>query len=308
MDIVGLATYAMDVMMKVDTLPGEDGFAVVSSNTYVPGGSGTNVIVQAARLGAECGFMALVGEDTLGKDIIDSLKDEQVDTSEIKKKKKGISLHTDIVVDKEGKKFILLNMGDSFLDYQENDVCENYIKKAEVYYTDLLPIGPAMKGLKTAKAAGKKTAFNMQVNVSVMEGFGASEKMILESLQYVDLFAPCRDGLYMLCGTDNLENCLQYLRPYFKGTLLITLGGEGSVAFDESNRKYTQPISKMKPVDTTGAGDSYMGGMLYSYLLKNMPLQEAMEFSTICAAVTCSSLGARSGPGLAEVQKLRNSR
>ena len=61
MEIVSVSTYAMDVIMNVSTLPGEDGFAVVTNNTYLPGGSGTNVMVHAARLGADCGFFELLG-------------------------------------------------------------------------------------------------------------------------------------------------------------------------------------------------------------------------------------------------------
>ena len=48
----GIGTLAMDVLMKVDTLPKEDGFCMVESTEHQPGGSGTNVMVQMARLGA----------------------------------------------------------------------------------------------------------------------------------------------------------------------------------------------------------------------------------------------------------------
>lgn len=303
MEIVAVATYAMDVLMNVDRLPGEDGFAVVTGNTYMPGGSGTNVLTQAARLGAECGFMGLLGDDTLGNDIIASLHDEKIDTSVVRRKESGISLHTDIVVDSEGKKFILLNMGNSFLAYEPEMMDMDYLRNAKIYFTDLLPVGPAMAGLKAAKEAGLKTGFNMQLDLMGMTGFGASKEKILESLQYVDLFAPCRAGLYQLCGTENLEECLAYLRPYFKGTLLVTLGGEGSAAFDENDVRYDQPIFSVNVVDTTGAGDAYMGGMLYAYLLKGMPLPEAMEFSTVCSSITCQKMGARSGPSLQQAEE-----
>ena len=302
MDIIGLATLAMDVMLQVDALPGEDGFAVVTSNTYLPGGSGTNVIVQASRLGATCGFIGQVGDDGLGEDILKSLAVEGVDTSGMPVKAGGISLHTDIVVDKSGKKFILLNMGNTFLALEKSQVDMDYLKQAKIYYTDLLPGGPAIAGLKAAKAAGMKTAFNMQVGLEAMAGFGVSKALILDSLKDIDLFAPCRDGLFALCGTTDLEGCRAYLRNWFKGTLLITLGGQGSVAFDENDNRYDQPIIPIQAVDTTGAGDSYMGGMLYSYLLKKMPLPEAMYFSTACSAYTCLHLGARSGPTLEIVQ------
>lgn len=302
MDIVSVSTYAMDVMMNVTNLPGEDGFAVVTNNTYMPGGSGTNVIVQAARLGAKAGFLGLLGTDTLGDDIIKSLNSEGIDTSKVVRKENGISLHTDIVVDPEGSKFILLNMGDSFLAYDKKDVNKDYIANAKIYYTDLLPYEASLEGLKIAKANGLKTAFNMQVDLNTMNGFGVSKEAVLDSLQYVDLFAPCRAGLYQICGTENLDECLKYIRKYFKGTFLITLGKEGSVAYDEKDNKFTCPSKNIKAVDTTGAGDSFMGGMLYSYLLKGESLENSMKFSTACSAFTCQGLGARSTPTLEQVE------
>lgn len=302
MDIVSVSTYAMDVMMNVTNLPGEDGFAVVTSNTYLPGGSGTNVMVQAARLGADCGFLALLGNDSIGDDIIKSLQSENIDTSRILRKKDSISLHTDIVVDPEGRKFILLNMGNAFLAYDQASVDAGYISKAKVYYTDLLPYGAAYQGLKAAKAAGLKTGFNMQVDLNTMNGFGASKEAVLESLKHVDLFAPCRAGLYQICGTENLDDCLKYIRQYFKGTLLVTLGKQGAVAFDEKNKRYECPAREVKVVDTTGAGDSFMGAMLYTYLLNSWDLQKSMEFATACSAFTCQGLGARSTPTMDQVK------
>src|SRR5512145_1296526 len=114
MDIVGLGTVAMDIVLEVDALPGEDGFAVIKGRSYLPGGSGTNVIAQAARLGAKAGFVAQIGDDPLGSEIRDSLASEGVDASGLVVKKGGTSLHTEIVVDARGKKFILLDLGDAF--------------------------------------------------------------------------------------------------------------------------------------------------------------------------------------------------
>ena len=53
MEVCGLGTIAMGVLMQVDMLPQKDGFCMVENTSYQPGGSGSNVIVQLARLGAE---------------------------------------------------------------------------------------------------------------------------------------------------------------------------------------------------------------------------------------------------------------
>ncbi|MGI6440159.1 MAG: carbohydrate kinase family protein [Sphaerochaetaceae bacterium] len=296
MDIIGLGTTAMDALIQVDSLPKEDGFALIQNKTYIPGGSGTNVIVQAARLGAQTGFIAKVGNDAIGLDTVQSLKTENVDVSAIRVKEKGTSLNTQVIVDSRGAKFILLEMGDCFLNLEPEEIDFDLIKKAKVFYTDLIPGPPAISALKYAKKHGLRTAFNMQVDLKSMNNFSITKEMILDSLQYVDLFAPCREGLFQLCETENLHECLTYIRPYFKHTLLITLGSEGSIAFNKENKKFFQPIEKVNVIDTTGAGDSYMGAMVFFYLLKGEPLKHSLRLATACAAITCSQLGARTGP------------
>ena len=59
---------------------------------------------------------------------------------------------------------------------------------------------------------------------------------------------------------------------------------------------------KIQTVDTTGAGDSYIGGFIYSYFLEKRELKEAMKFASACAAYTCTGLGARFSPTLEEVK------
>lgn len=300
-DVWGLGTLAMDVLMKVDALPKEDGFCMVLDNERQPGGSGTNVIVQLARLGAKCGYSGAVGDDGLGQEVISSLEQENVNAENMVMKKGSITLHTDIVIDRNGSKFIMLNMGDAFGSLDAEEAALDQICKSKVFYTDLLPKNAALTALKEAKKAGVTTVFNLQVGLGTMEGLGVSKEEILESLAYVDIFAPCREGLYAITGTEDLDKCRDYLRKYCSGLLLFTLGDQGSAAYLGNEAKLTVPIKKVNTVDTTGAGDSYMGGFIYSYCLQGKELEDSMRFASVCAAHTCTGFGARFSPKLEEV-------
>ena len=300
-DVWGLGTLAMDVLMKVDALPKEDGFCMVLDNERQPGGSGTNVIVQLARLGAKCGYSGAVGDDGLGQEVISSLEQENVNAENMVMKKGSITLHTDIVIDRNGSKFIMLNMGDAFGSLDAKEAALDQICKSKVFYTDLLPKNAALTALKEAKKAGVTTVFNLQVGLGTMEGLGVSKEEILESLAYVDIFAPCREGLYAITGTEDLDKCRDYLRKYCSGLLLFTLGDQGSAAYLGNEAKFTVPIKKVNTVDTTGAGDSYMGSFIYSYCLQGKELEDSMRFASVCAAHTCTGFGARFSPKLEEV-------
>ena len=298
MEVWGLGTIAMDVLMQVDMLPQKDGFCMVKNTSYQPGGSGSNVIVQLARLGAECGYIAALSKDRYGLDILNNLKAEGVDTSCMEVFDKGVTLHTDIVIDQNGDKFIMLNMGDTFEKLEFDDMKKLYVEKAKVFYTDLCPGKPAMKAITAARNRGIETVFNMQVGLATMNGLGVSKEELLACIREVDVFAPCRQGVFDLTGTENLDECCGYLRNYTDAVLLFTLGSGGSAAYDRDGTKYEVPCKKVNVIDTTGAGDSYMGGFIYSYCIKGKDLLSSMRFATSCAAHTCSGLGARFSPDL----------
>lgn len=298
MEVCGLGTIAMDVLMQVDMLPQKDGFCMVKNTSYQPGGSGSNVIVQLARLGAECGYIAALSKDRYGLDILNNLKAEGVDTSCMEVFDKGVTLHTDIVIDQNGDKFIMLNMGDTFEKLEFDDMKKLYVEKAKVFYTDLCPGKPAMKAITAARNRGIETVFNMQVGLATMNGLGVSKEELLACIREADVFAPCRQGLFDLTGTENLDECCGYLRNYTDAVLLFTLGSGGSAAYDRDGTKYEVPCKKVNVIDTTGAGDSYMGGFIYSYCIKGKDLLSSMRFATSCAAHTCSGLGARFSPDL----------
>ncbi len=301
-DVWGVGTLAVDVLNKVDMLPGEDGFCVVESSERQPGGSGTNVIVQLARLGARCGYSGAVGDDDLGKEVIASLKQEGVDAGEMVIKPGAVTLHTEIVIDRRGSKFIMLNMGDAFGMLEEKELPIEKLRTAKVFYTDLLPKKAALAGLRMAKEAGVTTVCNLQVGLETMEGLGYTGQDILDALQYVDVFAPCREGLYALTHTQELDTCAKALREYCSGILLFTLGSKGSVAYDRDDRRTEVSCRRVDAVDTTGAGDSYIGSFIYSYCLRKKPLETSMEFASACAAHTCMRIGARVSPHLEEVK------
>ena len=284
MEVCGLGTIAMDVLMQVDMLPQKDGFCMVKNTSYQPGGSGSNVIVQLARLGAKCGYIAALSKDRYGLDILNNLKAEGVDTSCMEVFDKGVTLHTDIVIDQNGDKFIMLNMGDTFEKLEFDDMKKLYVEKAKVFYTDLCPGKPAMKAITAARNRGIETVFNMQVGLATMNGLGVSKEELLACIREVDVFAPCRQGLFDLTGTENLDECCGYLRNYTDAVLLFTLGSGGSAAYDRDGTKYEVPCKKVNVIDTTGAGDSYMGGFIYSYCIKGKDLLSSMRFATSCAA------------------------
>lgn len=294
--LVGLGTLAMDVLVQVDRLPGPDGFAVVTGRDFLPGGSGTNVIAQAARLGASAAFIGKVGDDRLGEQIIESLAAEGVDAAGMRVLPGGTSLSTTVVVDADGARFILLDLGDAFGSLTPAEVDLKTIGRAEVFYTDLAPRDAALAGVDAAATAGVPVVFGLEVGLGTMQGLGVSRDDILATAARAAVFLPCREGLTDLAGTDDLEAGLNFLTQHCPGISVVTLGADGAVAVRGDGRRISVAGFPITPVDTTGAGDAFAGALLYFHFIDGRDLEESLRLANAVAAASCTRLGARSGP------------
>ncbi len=294
--VVGLGSLAMDVLVQVDRLPGPDGFAVVTGRDFLPGGSCSNVVAQAARLGTAAAFIGKVGDDPLGEQIVASLRSGGVDTSGMRTLPGGTSLSTTVVVDAAGQRFILLDLGDAFATLEPAEVDTAAIAAARVFYTDLLPGPPALAGVEAALAAGVPVVFGLEVGLPTMHGLGVTTEQILRVASLADAFLPCREGLAGLVGSDDLEAGLQFLAGHCTGTSIVTLGADGAVALSPGAGRLRVPGFPVTPVDTTGAGDAFAGAYLAFHYVDGLPVGESVRLANAVAADSCTRLGARSGP------------
>lgn len=296
-DVCGLGTLAADCIMMVDDLPGKDSFRMVQHMEMQPGGSGTNTIVQAARLGSRCAYLGVTGDDPAGHTVIAALLEEGVDASHVYVRPGETTTRTEIVVGKNGEKFILLIMGDAFFKLRLSREDRSLIHDAKVFFTDLLPGWAAMSGLKEAFCGDSKIAVSLEVSVSLFEEMGVTRSQIRESMAYADLLMPCREAARELTGTDDpLEQGKALRDDCRKGTIVLTRGSDGSYAFTPDGGVYQTPAYPVKAVDTTGAGDSFTGAMIHAYLVKEKPVEQALQFASACAALTCTGIGARFRP------------
>ncbi len=296
-DICGLGTLAADVLMTVDKLPGADSFCMVQHTENQPGGSGTNTIVQAARLGSRCAYIGAIGEDSPGVTVKTSLEEEGVDTSHLYVRPGEVTTHTEIVVDQKGQKFILLIMGDAFFKLRLNKEDRAAIHDSKVFFTDLLPGWAAMSGIKEAFYSDAKIAMALEIGIPLFEEMGVTRDQIKESMKYADLFMPCRDAVRELVGTTEPLEAGRRLRDYCEnGTIVLTMGADGSFTFTPDGGIYRIPAMPVRAVDTTGAGDSFFGALMHSYLVQEAPIEQALQYASVCAALTCTGLGARFKP------------
>ncbi|MDN6233622.1 MAG: carbohydrate kinase family protein [Bifidobacterium crudilactis] len=305
MDILGLGGSALDTIKVVDHLPIRDGFCSVRSTQRMLGGSGTNVLVQAQRLGARTASISKVADDADSELIVTSLKEIGVDTRGVVMQSGGYQApHCLIYVDGDGEKALVLDSdgGKALPKMSAEEADLDLIDEASILYVDLTPADLSMTAVRRAKAAGKLVVFNMQEDFDTVLAKGIDREFLYEFLKYVDVFAPCQEGIGPFSGSYDIGRQIVFIRKYFQGSIVLTRGSAGVTAVDELDQRNDMPAFHVDVCDTTGAGDAFIGAFMTEYLLRDQALDTSLRFASACAALTCTAFGALTSPNRSVVE------
>ena len=97
-DVLGMGAVAMDLILRCEDLPGDDGFAFVHKEEWLPGGSCSNVLVTLACMGARCAAAAQVGDDSYGDAVRSDLLRHGISTEHLLTRNGSTTLHTFVAV------------------------------------------------------------------------------------------------------------------------------------------------------------------------------------------------------------------
>ncbi len=296
-----------------------------SNMTYQksPGGAPANVAVGAARLGGGSSFLGKVGDDILGHFLKETLNEYGVDTSQM-------VLGTEA---RTGAVFVTLKAGGErdFYFYIDPSA-DRFLKKEELNNrlfeeNKLLHIGSISmisepsksateKAVEMAKNAGMIVSFDPNLRLSLWKDEETARTVIKGMLGKADIVKVSEEELEFLTGKHSIEEGLRALNGYNIPFTLVTLGAEGSYLSSGGNLVKV-PAMKVEAVDTTGAGDAYVSGMLYKINereegvrgLSEEELLEIGRFASVSGGLAASTKGAMTAlPTLAEVEELLNKR
>lgn len=305
MDVLGLGTAAMDIVLQCDGLPREDGFAFIHNEQLLPGGSCANVLVTLSNLEKSTAIIAAVGDDHYGMAFREDLDSCGVDTGYLKLRQNGTTLHTFITVEPNGSRAIFANLGDSLLTLSAEEVNPSMLDGIKVFYTDMFPGKPALKLADLCKSSGIPVVFNLECSPSFMNLCGVSSGELSRMITLCDLFITSKDALVELTASqDFVQAADMFNKLYQPPRGIVTTWGEEGAFWFQGGQKLKASIYKVETVDTTGAGDAFAGGLIFSYFLQKNSAETALDFASACAALKCTQLGARLRGGENEVRTL----
>ncbi|HIC90073.1 MAG TPA: ribokinase, partial [Anaerolineae bacterium] len=277
----------IDLVSKVPRLPkmGETLIGHLFHMGY--GGKGANQAVMAAKLGAAVTMITKVGRDVFGEGTVKNYQEQGIDTTWVMFDETRFSGVATILVDDSGRNMLVVvpgaNMGLSPRDIQ---AARKVILEAEVLVCQLeVPVETTMEAFRIAREGGVMTILNPAPAGPIPN----------ELLQLSDICAPNETETETLTGMtvgtlEEVEKAAQALLTRGPRSVIITLGERGALLVDHENGTVFEPAIEVDAVDTTGAGDAFIGSLAY-FLAEGRSLREAVRRANAAAAISVTKIG-----------------
>ncbi len=296
--IYGFGSATMDFRIITADYPDDYKAKLLAQKTSkLGGGAIANCLVQVARLGGETCYLGKLGNDSIGKEIISSLRSEKVSCNNIIIDEFGCSPFNVAVYQGEEQRrkggYLLPN---SLLSITKKDIIKmtSIMKKDEWIIVEIGEI-PLEKVLFFCQEAKKKQVhILLDVDLDPIKQCMGDVPLINNLFMIADILLPNIEALKSMYNIDNKKVLLETLFKQFNKPIVMTAGEKGAYYISEFE-KYTNILaSKVEVVDTVGAGDAFHGGLLFG-LANGWLLHEAIKLGIYCGGKNCTQFGAREG-------------
>jgi sugar/nucleoside kinase (ribokinase family) len=253
------------------------------------GGGATNSATTFARLGFNTGIITRLGSDGTGRDILEELAREHVDTSLITTVKNGRTGYSTILTAPNGERSILVDRGVS-KTFKKSDLPFSRIQAQWIYLTSLGgDLSLVLAIVKHATKNGIKVAFNPG-GAEVAQGLRAFDPI----LRHISLLSVNLEEAQRLTGLET-RDVKKLAAPLLRSslTLVITDGQNGAYAFANDQNLFLR-TRKVAAISRTGAGDAFGSGVVAG-LMKGWNIKEALKLGLLNAESVITYYGAKRG-------------
>ncbi len=294
--IVVVGSMNSDIILKVKRMPEQGETMPAQSAAMAAGGKGSNQAAQAAKLGAETYMIGAVGADSMGDFLLSEAKKCGVITDFIKRSKETTGMGIVHALE-DGRVFSTINRGANF-DLSCSDIDQNreLIESADILILqNEVPSDVNRYVIEIGRQSGAKILYNAAPAAEMdREHLGMCDVVIVNEVEASYYF-----GSKIVSAEAAKEEGLKAASE-LRNAWVITLGAFGSVMIS-GGKSEAIPSIPVNAIETTGAGDSYIGGLAYS-LSEGKDLFEGGRFATRCSAVTVCGIGAQASmPRLKDV-------
>lgn len=282
-----------DFVLGVERRPDPGETVTDARLTLLPGGKGANAAIAAARLGADVAMLGRVGEDSFGRDLVENLRENGVETEHVGVTSNAPTGSAFITVTPDGENSIVVSPGaNRSFGPEEVDEATSALSETSVLVAQLeVPIEAVERAARIVTEAGGRFLFNLAPAREVPESLlRLSDPLVVNETEA---------GFLLGAEARDAENLLG-LGP---ASVVVTLGAKGAVlASGEKVRSF--PAPEVEAVDTTGAGDAFVGA-LAARLAGGSSLDDAVPYAVLAGSAAVAREGAQGAlPTPEELERL----
>lgn len=268
------------------------------------GGAPANVSAAVCKLGGEAYFLGQVGNDSFGRFLVDMLKSININTEMTKMD--GYTTLAFVAIDESGERDFEFHRG------SDGEYSFDNIDLEKISNSDIIHFGSAtgfldgelkntyFKLLDYAKENNIFISFDpnyrdMLITNNKLDGFVEDCKKFIKQSDFIKV---SDEEIKLITKEEDLREGVRKLHDFGAKVVAVTLGGEGTLISDGANMEVI-PSIKIKQVDSTGAGDAFVGGVLkklseieYKKEISFDGWKEVIFYGNKVGAITCTNYGA----------------
>lgn len=292
-DIIALDGIDLDIVMKVERLPGYGEKVMADLVGRLPGGPCANFACAAARLGMRTASLSTVGSDEGGQMLLDGFASYGVSTEFVRVQENGDTPFTVILIEPDGERSIIV-VPTFKPTYTDDELQQTF---SQTHAIHIFPNDPArfIRFAQIAHANQTKVMIDVEATSNV-------DRPDLEAmLQWVDIASFNERGFVRISGKAATIEGARKLLTYGPEIVIITLAEKGAIAVTADSSAQISGHSVVVQ-DTTGAGDTFNAAFL-SATLQGNSLEQCLTFANAAAALSVTGLGPRGAlPTVAQVE------
>ncbi len=306
--IIGFGALNLDKLYYVDKIIGHDEETFIKNETQVPGGSAANTIIALSKLGILTSYIGKISTDDEGDILETNLAEHGVYLNHLIYADKGNSGKVIGLIDNNGVRSLYVDPGVND-DIKIEELNHFFINQAKIiHYTSFVG-----ESFQTQKQLIDK--LNDKIILSfdpgmlyVKKGVKELEKilkrtniLLMNKNEIIELFQKHYQEKHNLKTPPTFRDIATYLIKDGIDTVVIKDGSNGAYAINQKE-EVKIPAYQVEPIDTTGAGDFFNSGFLYSYL-NNYSLQNSVKIGNWIASQSIKNKGLKSLPTKEELEE-----
>ncbi|XP_077247402.1 putative fructokinase-7 isoform X2 [Tasmannia lanceolata] len=295
--------------MLIDFVPTVGGVSLADAPEFkkAPGGAPANVAVGISRLGGSSAFIGKVGQDEFGYMLAGILKENNVDNSGMRFDPDARTALAFVTLRADGdREFMFFCHPSADMLLRESELNVDLLKQGSIFHYGSISLieepcrSTHLAAMNIAKKSGSILSYDPNLRLQLWPSADAAREGIMSIWEQADVIKISEDEISFLTGGDDPHDDNVVLTKLFHPNLkllIVTLGGKGCRYYTKNFHGKVGGI-KVNAVDTTGAGDAFVSGLLF-ILASNLNLyqdeerlRETLTFANACGAVTVTQRGA----------------